>query len=137
MIIKKYIPFVLALAAFVIGFVGSGCGMDRDCTFFSFFRVFVDSILDPLWIYSLYVLLPAFVVIFFPQKIFKTWLGVSLWTIGISIIILAVFPTSAGLFSFYERGMITPWLGQAYFVISILIFLIQGFLLWNRRNKGN
>jgi len=137
MTIKKYIPFVAALGAFLFGYFASNCGVDRDCSLFSFFREFEDSILDPLWVYSLYVLFPALIAIFLPQKIFKNWLYVSLGFIVFSVVVISMFPTSSGLFTFYERHMIVPILGQAFFTISIITILVQSFLVWNRSKRTN
>lgn len=114
---------VLGWSSYILG----TCGVTRSCLEYEIFNQYSFTLFEPILLYSMAVAPLAIAVLFASNQAFKKWLLFSAWWLPLSILIIAIAPTT-------NFATLTPfpnpskedlaWLmGGLFTVISIVIIV--------------
>lgn len=119
------IPFAIVVTSVAFSNLTLDCARNYStCLGGRFLINLSDWFSDPLYFYSLGFALGAFILLFINHTIFKKWVRFAVWWIPLSIILIAVTPSTSGqwlpLF-FVGKSLLSLILGGVFSVVTVLI----------------
>ncbi|MDQ1299637.1 MAG: hypothetical protein QG636_305 [Patescibacteria group bacterium] len=130
--LKQFLPLALTGLAILFGYFAGRCGISGGSCFFSaYFNDYVFSVLEPLYIFSLYSVPAVFLLPIVKERVFKTWLRfATVWIILSVIVISSTATSSQSWFPIYEfiREDAAKVMGVLFSGLSLILLAKQTFL---------
>ena len=124
---RIWIPLLIAGVA-GITYLGTECALSSSCMRTELMYDLSDKIFDPAFLYSLFILPAAVLILFVSQSAYAKWRMFTLWWLALSILILAAFETRTGgwMNPFpITRIDVTWFIGGLYLLISAILLAVQ------------
>lgn len=119
------IPFILVFASVAFSRLTVDCARHYStCTGGKFLINLSDWLTDPLYFYSLGFSLGAFILLFVERTIFDKWLRFAVWWIPLSVILIALTPSTSGQWLplyFIGKSLFSLVMGGIFSVVTLLI----------------
>lgn len=130
--IKRLLPLAFTLLATIAGYSAGKCGISGGSCFFSaYFNDYVFSVLEPLYIFSLYSIPAVILLLVVKERVFSTWLRFAIVWIIISIIVISSTATQdSGWFSMvrFIREDAARLMGILFSGLSLFVICWQTFM---------
>lgn len=92
--LKQFLPLALIGLAILFGYFAGRCGINSSCFLSSYFHKTTFSVLEPLYIFSLFSLPAVLLLPIVKKRIFDTWLRFALVWIILSVMVIGSTATS-------------------------------------------
>lgn len=126
------VPFILVFASVTFSRLTADCARHYStCNGGKLLINLSDWLTDPLYFYSLGFALGAFILLFIDRTIFNKWLRFAVWWVPISIVLIAITPSTSGQWLplyFIGKSLLALILGGIFSLITIV-------LVWKRRSS--
>lgn len=86
---KQLLPLLIFVLATSAGYLGSLCGVHETCFLWGHFYNYVFTVLDPLYIFSLFSIPAVLLLPIVKKRVFGTWLRFAFVWILLSIVVIA------------------------------------------------
>ena len=137
-LLTKKTSVLLALLGTVIGYVIIYPEQIGICVLIGnptcYYNSPIFTIGEPLFNFSVVMLITTFVVYFIRDEIFQLWLRFARWWIPLSVLIIAITPTTGHDWALGgpTREIMSWMMGGLFFFISLLIIAVKS---WKLRGK--
>jgi len=137
----KFIPLVLVFSGLGLRHLALWCvyGL-ASCPATNFFHAIFLEFINPLYTFSIFFVVPALGLVFVKQHTFKSWLHLATWFIPLSILVIALTPTSSHAWMplyFVGKDTTTLILAGTFTVVSLLIILCKQFGWGKKLSKSS
>lgn len=92
--IDRFLPLVFVSFAILLGYFGGTCGINSSCFFSSYFHDSTFSVLEPLYLFSLFSIPAVLLLPIVKKRVFDTWLRFAIVWIILSVIVIGSTATS-------------------------------------------
>jgi len=125
--IIQFIPAILAL--FFIGFryFSNWCIFTNRICYGTVISHVSLSFTKPLFLFSLFFLPIAIILVFVPQKVFNSWLKLAIWTLPLAFIYIAMTPVWDSSWIPFVRDDAARLAGVLFSSISFLLILWENY----------
>ena len=118
------------IAVLFVSYFGTECALSKSCQYSWLLHDLSPSLLDPLFMYSLWIL-PVFALsIFVHKQTYRTWGKFTFWWLLYSLLLLGAFEVSPGGWFVAlspSREQVAGIFGFLYTLISLIIIGWQTF----------
>ena len=125
--IYQAIPLAIFLAILILIPVLYSCADATSCSLRSLVWNLTFPVLDPVFIFAQWAIVPSIAVLFFRWSTFRSWLRFVAWAIPLSIIFIALIPVNSSgaymdLFPFY-RDDAARLAGEVFAAASLVLII--------------
>lgn len=128
--LKQFLPLLLTCIVAIVTYFASLCGVYESCIFWSQLYSSVFTIIDPIYIFSLYSIPAVAILPVVKKSVFNTWLRFATVWIILSIIVIASTATSSqSWFPIYEfiREDAAKLMGVLFSGLSLFLLAWQTY----------
>jgi len=120
--IIQFIPAIIALLVIVFRYFSNWCIDSALFCYGTWIHQNALTVIKPLYFFAIFSLPIAIILVFVPQKVFKSWLKFAAWALPILFILIATQPVVSNMFS-TDRNDAARLAGVLFSAISFLIIL--------------
>ena len=130
--IIQSIPVLLTLLAIGFLYFSNWCIDSIPSCYSSSIHQIYQHFTNPLYLFALYSLPLAFILILIPRHIFNSWLKLAAWMVPLAFIFIATQPVVAGFLS-TDRNDAARLAAEVLTVFSLILIIYKYFT--SRRNS--
>lgn len=135
--IKQSAPLLLVALAGLAGHFGSLCGVNETCPLWGFFYDHVFTVLDPLYIFSLFSIPAVLLLPIVKKRVFGAWLRFAfVWLLFSFVVIARASEPSSSWFQIirFEGEDAARLMGILFSGLSLFLLAWQTFMPERIRN---
>ena len=126
--IAQSIPALLALLAIGFRYFSNWC-IDSISTCYGTWIHWISlPVTKPFYLFSLYLLPIAIILIFVPREIFKSWLKFAVWSLPLLLMLVATQPVFSSFLS-TDRDDAARLAGGVFSIVSLILIIWKYFSL--------
>lgn len=129
--LKQGLPLLLTVIVALTGYLGSLCGVYESCIFWSQLYDYVFTIIDPIYIFSLFSIPAVLLLPIVKKRVFDTWLRFALVWIILSVMVIGSTATSTNAwFSVinFVREDAARIMGTLFSALSLFLIIWQTYV---------
>jgi hypothetical protein len=135
--LTQFIPVIIALLIIGFRYFSQWCIITSSSCYGTWIHQIYLTVTNPLFYFSVPLLLAAVILIFVPRSVFNSWLKFAAWAIPLSFILTALTPDSnpGAYMVFYPfyRDDAARLAGELFAGFSFLIIIYKSFVLYRIR----
>ena len=121
--IIQFIPAIIALLVIVFRYFSNWCIDSALFCYGTWIHQNALTVIKPLYFFAIFSLPIAIILVFVPQKVFKSWLKFAAWALPILFIYIAMTPVWDSSWIPFVRDDAARLAGVLFSAISFLIIL--------------
>lgn len=136
--LKQFVPFIVFLVAYVVGYYAARCGVNDLCPGSAQLNQYVFTIFKPLWVFSLFALGGAIFLPFVTNKVFGVWLKFAVLWLALTIFLVATAPEAMNAWFYIfdtTKSSTAEFMGGAFTLITVALLPIATLAFYSR-SKG-
>jgi len=131
--IIQFIPAAIALVAIGFRYFSNWCILTNGFCYGTVVSHISLTITKPLYLFSLYFLPIALILIFVPRYLFNSWLKFAVWALPLLFIFIATTPVVDNALISFSRSDAARLAGQLFSAVSLLLILYKYLKLRQKR----